>query len=148
MGDKRHADLNRLVHSRLRDRAFRKMLTVKADDGTHPVVVTLRDDQILDLVQRVRAVGGSANVVFSSRVDIVSDPDDLVVIAMDVQARYAGSDPATGQVPYLRGDCTVGVFLERLHAEWPLEGRGTFSVDAGGVAPMHDATPEFVTVAS
>lgn len=121
MGDIRRADLTHLVYSRLRDPVFRRLLKAVGPGGERPVVVALRDDLVSELLRQVHAVGGSASVVLSGLVDVVEDPDELFVLSLEFKLEGACTSVNGPVIPpeTLRGDCTVGVLLERVQSDAP-----------------------------
>ena len=105
MPDMDRAATIRFVYRRLLDPVFRQHLRAAAPDGSHPIVVALRDDLIGTLLGQVLALGGVSNVVIPTL-------NGVVIVAMEAKpGEIITGDSAP---PRLRSDCTVGVFFERL----------------------------------
>jgi hypothetical protein len=102
------ASLTRMVYRQLTDPQFRDRLTAVTPDGDCPIVVALLDDSVEQLMTRIAASGGAANVVLPKL-------NGFIVIAIDVALSAQPLDEVTASARDLvRGDCTVGVFLERI----------------------------------
>jgi hypothetical protein len=99
------AATTRFVYQRLTDPRFRQHLRAAAPDGSHPVVIALRDDLIGTVIGQVLAHGGLSNVVIPAL-------NGVIIIVMEAEVE----ETTTGDCapPRLRTDCTVGVFFERL----------------------------------
>lgn len=67
-----------MVYSRLATPQFRKRLTAKAPDGTHPILVVLPHEPIGALLDQMNTVSGAANVVVPLK-------GGLAIIAMEVR---------------------------------------------------------------
>lgn len=115
--------VTRLVYQRLADPSFRRSLTAVAPDGSRPIIVALRDDPMRSLLDRLRAADGAANVV-------VPALNGFIVVAMIDEPEDDASADANVQV--ISADCTVGVFVERLHID---EGTAVYRL------PTRDADP-------
>jgi hypothetical protein len=100
--------LTRLVYQHLTDSGFRSRLTAESPAGERPIVVALREDRVGTLIEQVRQSGGSSNVVCPAL-------KGFIVLAMTVSLGEATDTDGAG--PRLTGDCTVGVFLERLRLD-------------------------------
>ncbi len=104
--------LTEMVYRRLANPSFRRRLTARAPDGSHPLVIATREELVESMLHRLEVVGGSGNVV-------VPMLNGLVVLAMDAvnpEAEDAVDTPCA-----ITTDCTVGVLVERM------------SLDQGGV---------------
>lgn len=99
------ATMTRLVYQRLADAGFRRCLTAGDADGTHPIIVALRDDLMGTLTEKIGSAGGSANVV-------IPVLNGFIVLAMECEPGESGPDSEV-----LAPDCTVGLFVERLHID-------------------------------
>jgi hypothetical protein len=129
--DMDRAAATRFVYQRLIDPMFRQYLRAAAQDGSHPVIVALKDDLIDTLIGQVLALGGVSNVVIPTL-------NGVVIIAMG--AEVGETITGTGAPPRLRSDCTVGVFFERLKMD--LLGADAaivyqFAVDGPGIRVEH-----------
>lgn len=100
------ASMTRLIYRRLTDPDFRDRLSAVAPDGSLPIIVTLRDDPMTDLLHKVATAGGAANVV-------VPALNGFLVIDMEVGGSSASAGPGS-DTDKLTADCTVGVFVARL----------------------------------
>lgn len=107
MPDATRADVMRLVYQRLANPTFRRCLTATAPDGTRPIIVALRDDPMYDLAVRVRRAGGAANVVVPAH-------NGFIVLEMVVDSFDSPMDPGAER---LAPNCTVGLFIARLHVD-------------------------------
>ena len=67
--------LAKFVYDRLLDSSFRSRLTVRAADGTRPIVCVLASDPVLRLLHELQAAGGAANVVVGLRNGAMSFAD-------------------------------------------------------------------------
>lgn len=106
MGETDRTRMTRLVYQRLADARFRRCLTAAdPDDGTHPIIVALRDDLMRALTEKIGSAGGSANVV-------IPVLNGFIVLAMECEPGESGPDSEV-----LTPNCTVGLFVERLHID-------------------------------
>jgi len=95
----------KLVYKQLAcDESFRRFMTAVAPDGTRPIVTSLSTDFMSEVLNEIRAVGGQGNVVAPWL-------NGMIVFSV------AFGDDCPTPPPVLRDDCTVGVFLARLHMD-------------------------------
>lgn len=113
--------LTEMVYRRLSNPSFRKRLTARAPDGSHPLVVATRDELVSSVLDRLQSTGGSGNVVAPML-------NGLVVLAI-----HASSDDDAGdELPAsITTDCTLGVLIERMR----LDGGGLHRFVVEGPSP-------------
>lgn len=132
MADMTRAELTRRVYSRLRQDEFRSRLAAVSPCGRRPVLIALRDDPVQQLLDQVRDVGGSANVVLPLL-------NGFIVLLIVAEHRLDDGPPPPG-VSLLRGDCTVGVFYERLRFDASVGGPTSYGfvleAETGGASEV------------
>src|SRR5688500_6561635 len=116
MHDMTREQLHKLVYQLLAEPLFQQRLTKVAADGTRPIVLALRGDRMTNVLAELEARGGCGTLVAPAQ-------DGVVMLPMTRTAQSVG----TGDSFQIAGNCTVGVFLERVAVEGP--GRYAFAQD-------------------
>jgi len=131
-------EITRFVYQRLLDRGFRDHLTAVGDDGGHPVIVALREDPMSRVIDHVEAAGGAGNVVVPFR-------NGLMVFCFTNAREVSDDEPLTDDhcQDVLTSDCTVGVFVARLH----IESASVYRFTRGAGQPEGMGRAELVAVA-
>ncbi len=80
-------------------------LSLRLDDGTRPVVVALPYEKVSEVVARVRAIGGKANVA-------VAHAQNFHTLVMDLEGRSSTSRP----VVEITQDLSMGMFVLKVEA--------------------------------
>jgi hypothetical protein len=108
MLDMDRAQLTKLTYTKLADPRFRERLKAVAPDGTRPITIAQRDDQMTFVLDDVIRLGGSSNVVVPFLNGVA-----VLTMVMDVGAHDNHGKPCN----LIKGECTVGVFIERLRSD-------------------------------
>jgi len=80
-------------------------LTLQLEDGTRPLVVSLPFEKVSEVVERVRSVGGRANVA-------VAHAKNFNTLVMDL----SGMSATTRPVVEITEDLSMGMFIIKIEA--------------------------------
>jgi hypothetical protein len=123
-----------LIFQRLADPEFRYLLTAAAPDGSHPLFIALASDPVETMLEYLDSVGGAGNIVI---------PYLNGVVVLAVTPADPGDLGVTEPEP-LTGDCTVGLFAQRVQVDGD-NGVYRFMFDHAGHTDA--ATAELVAIA-
>lgn len=116
MRDVDRDSITRFVYSKLTDADFRGRLRALAPDGSRPLTIALRSDQVRLVLDDVLAKGGASNVV-------VPALNGIVVAAMQLDG---GAPHQVDLRSALVADCTMGVLLARMSFDPGSGGSATY----------------------
>lgn len=119
MPDPDRVSPHRLVSRKLADPTWSRLLTVRSDRGEVPLTIATPEELMVEVLERILAVGGKSNLI------LVSGSTLTVVAVILTRGQLGGSE----SVEPLNDACTAGLFVERLTTDGH---RGRYQFVANG----------------
>lgn len=136
MRDMDRAAINRMVVQKLVDPEFRRRLTATAPDGTRPIIVGLRTDMMSEIIVSTVRLGGAANIA-------VPWLNGILIYTLTAERGHKVSK--AGRSGHI-GDCSLGVFLERLRCDGNDDQTSVYAFTFDGPEQPNQARAELVAV--